>query len=165
MTSHADHLSGHVEDSSGAITGIIQQRLDPDRAHSWMTRDVGVYAFYNTEEFRSALRAIQNGNVRREYIFADIVKILSDRGWDIVTVEERSSNAYGINTAGELLGVACGVDRPNLGMVELGEVLKTMSTDYRVPEVKPSDIHSLREMLRTHTGPLHFLQWWNTQWE
>lgn len=165
LTSVAPHLSGHIVESDRKVIGIVQQRLDPDKAHFWMRRDVGVYAFYNTEEFRSILRAIRNDNARREYIFADVVAALSDRGWDIVSVNEEPSNAYGINTAGELLATACGVYRANLGAVELGEILKTMATDYRMPELRVSDIHSLPDMLRMHSGPLHFFHWWNAQWQ
>jgi len=165
IKSHADHLSGHIVESGGRVSGIVQQRLKPDKALPWMARDVGVYAFYNTPEFREALRSIQNDNVRREYIFADIVEVLSDRGWEIVAVDEDPSNAYGINTSGELLCVACGIYRVNLGSGDLSEMLSTLSADYRMPKISASDVHSFRDMLRTHTGPLHFLQWWNSEWE
>jgi CTP:molybdopterin cytidylyltransferase MocA len=165
LSSHAAHLSGHIVETSGRITEIVQQRLMPERAQPWMPRDVGVYAFYNTAELREALRSVRNDNVRQEYIFADVVQVLSKRDWDIVVVEEDPSNAYGINTSGELLGVACGIDRPNLGMADLREVLRMLSVDYRMPAVKASDIQSFSEVVRLHTGPLHFLQWWNNQWE
>jgi hypothetical protein len=158
-------LSGHIVDSAGKISAIVQQRLNPERAQPWMARDVGVYAFYNTPEFRDALRTIRNDNVRREYIFADVVQVLSDRGWDIVSVDEDPYNAYGVNTSSDLLGLACGVHRTSLGAAELREMVRTLSVNYRIPEVKAPDVQSFRELLRIHTGPLHFLQWWNSQWE
>jgi bifunctional N-acetylglucosamine-1-phosphate-uridyltransferase/glucosamine-1-phosphate-acetyltransferase GlmU-like protein len=165
IRSEAAHLSGHIVESGNRITRIVQQRLEPEQVKSWMARDVGVYVFYNTREFREALGSVQNDNVRQEYIFADVVQILSERGWDIVSVDEDPTNAYGVNTSGELLSVACGLNRSGLGAADLREMLKTLSEDYRMHDVNASDIQGFREVVRTHTGPLHFLQWWNSQWE
>ena len=164
ITSHAEHLSGHVVEQNGKILGVIQKRLDPDKVSPRMQKDVGVYVFYNTPEFRDAVKRITDENIRGEYIFADIVKILAEEGWAIVSSEEHPDHALGINTAGELLSVACAAYRTGVGEAELGEMFSTLSTDYRLLKLNLRDIFSLREALRTYTGPLHYFQWWDEHW-
>jgi len=164
LTAHGEHLSGHVVERDGKILGVVQKRLNPEKAVPRMIRDVGVYAFHNTPEFRDAVKKITNDNMRGEYIFADVVQILAESGWTIVSSEEQPEHAQGINTAGELLSVACAAYRSGVGEAELGEMHSTLSTDYGLVLTKPRDIYSFREALRTYVGPLHYFQWWDEYW-
>ncbi|MGH7930770.1 MAG: TIR domain-containing protein, partial [Candidatus Binatia bacterium] len=90
-------LSGHIVRHAGEIKKIVQSRLRHAPGPESM-RDVGVYAFYNTQEFRSLLLTLKNDNVRSEYIFPDIVEILARNGWKIRSVRARPELAHGINT-------------------------------------------------------------------
>jgi CTP:molybdopterin cytidylyltransferase MocA len=164
LTSHAEHLSGHIIEQNGKIVGVVQKRLYPDRAAPRMGKDVGVYVFYNTPEFREAVLRIKNDNIRGEYIFADVVQILAEEGWAIVSSDEQPDHAQGINTAGELLSVACAAYRTGVGEADLGEMYSTLSTDYRLVQLRPRDIYSFREALLTYASPLHYFQWWDEHW-
>lgn len=164
LVAHGEQLSGHVAEEGGKIVGITQKRLDPGKILPRQAKDVGVYAFFNTTEFRTALRQIRANNVRGEYIFADVVQILAREGWDIVSVEEEPDRAQGINTAGELLSVACAANRTGVGEAELGEMYNTLSADYLLKHLRLRDVFSFRDSLRTYSGPLHFFRWWEEHW-
>lgn len=128
-------------------------------------RDVGFYAFYNSHEFRQHLASIRNSNVRNEFMFADIVGVLSQDGWDVASVEETPDRACGINTSGELLIAVTGAERPLIGDAELGEIRRTLNNDYKMKELDIQGIQAFRSGVRNHVGPLHFFGWWDQFWQ
>ncbi|MGH7930798.1 MAG: TIR domain-containing protein [Candidatus Binatia bacterium] len=157
-------LSGHIVRDAGEIKKIVQSRLQRTPGPGSM-RDVGAYAFYNTEAFRSLLLTLKNDNVRSEYIFADIVEILVHSGWRITSVRERPELARGINTSSDLLSLACGLDGARGGgNVEIGAMRRTLAADYFIDSHKFSSVRALRAAIDAHIGPIHFFEWWDALW-
>lgn len=157
-------LSGHIVRPEGEIKKIVQSRLQRAPGPGSM-RDVGAYAFYNTEEFRSLLLTMENDNVRSEYIFADIVEILVRSGWKITSIRERPELAHGINTSSDLLSLACGLDATSRGgNVEVRAMRKTLAVDYFIDSHKFASVRSLRAAVDAHIGPVHFFEWWDALW-
>jgi CTP:molybdopterin cytidylyltransferase MocA len=157
-------LSGHIVRHAGEITKIVQSRLQRPPGPESM-RDVGAYAFYNTQEFRSLLLTLKNDNVRSEYNFPDIVEILARNGWKIKSIRERPELAHGINTSSGLLSLACGLDATRRGgNVEIGAMRKTLAADYFIDSHKFASVRSLRAAVDAHIGPAHFFEWWDALW-
>jgi bifunctional N-acetylglucosamine-1-phosphate-uridyltransferase/glucosamine-1-phosphate-acetyltransferase GlmU-like protein len=165
VQSYTDDLSGHIIETDGRIERIIQRRLNPDLATARMATDVGFYAFNNTEEFRQHLSGIRKANVRNEFMFADVVSVLSEAGWRIVSVEETPDRACGINNAGELLSAVTGAGRHLIGDTEIGEIRRTLNNDYKMKELDVQGIQAFRAGVRDHVGPLHFFDWWDQFWQ
>ncbi|MGH3670941.1 MAG: TIR domain-containing protein [Pseudonocardiaceae bacterium] len=157
-------LSGHIVRHTGEIQKIVQSRLRRAPGPESM-RDVGVYAFYNTQEFRSSLLTLKNDNVRSEYIFPDIVETLARCGWKIKSVRERPELAHGINTSSDLLSLACGLDATRRGgHAEISAMRKTLAADYYIDSHKFTSVQSLRAAVNAHIGPAHFFEWWDALW-
>jgi len=102
LTSANKSLSGCVRRENGRICEIIQGRLSPERVKDTMLQDVGIYFFKNSPEIRSAIVQIKNNNHRSEFIFADIVEIISKKkDWEIIDKEIDGRDARGVNTPAE----------------------------------------------------------------
>lgn len=157
-------LSGHIVRHAGEIQKIVQSRLQRAPGPESM-RDVGAYAFYNTQEFRSLLLTLKNDNVRSEYNFPDIVEILTLNNWKIKSIRERPELAHGINTSSDLLSLACGLGTSRRGGdVEIGAMRKALAADYFIDSHKFASVHSLRAAVDAHIGPAHFFEWWDALW-
>ena len=130
-----------------------------------MHRDFGVYAFYNAEEFRTILCSIKNDNMR-EYIFADVVSKLVEHAWKMTGIMERDTRDYGVNAASDILAAVYEIYRHRIGQgnIELGDNLKSLSSDYLLDGIKIHDMDSFLQAVKAHVGPLHFFHWWNELW-
>jgi len=156
-------LSGHVEfDQQGGACRIIQQRLHPGNVAEWGYKDVGIYVFHNTEEFRSLLGTIRNDNVRGEFMFADVIGELSQSGWKIVTVEENPANTQSINKTSELLLLTCHAQQDNLRVEQCVRALKD-ELNVKVP--CPANRQQLLAEFERFTGPVFFFSKWDDVWE
>jgi molybdopterin-guanine dinucleotide biosynthesis protein A len=162
LISHNHTLSGHIErNEHGVISQIIQQRLNPEKCMPNMERDVGVYIFYNSPEFREALGTIRNNNARKEYIFADIVEILVDRGWQIETQRENFGSCLSVNTAADLLNLASKAYDNSVPMTSLRNAIWHY---YGLTIPENIDNTTLRLKVKNHVGPFYFFDWWDRVW-
>lgn len=162
MTSQATYLSGHIKRESGKIERVIQQRLHPDLCWQGMERDMGVYVFHNSLEFRSVLMTLENNNVRREFIFADVVEMLVKKGWKIVSQEEEEPDrARGINFARDLLFLASGVYHSR---ATKSEVWRVAQNYYNLVLPEQWDVTTFRDTIQAHIGPLYCFPWWDQLW-
>jgi CTP:molybdopterin cytidylyltransferase MocA len=162
LTSHNNQLSGHVvKNNKAAITGVIQQRLHPTQCLPNLIRDVGLYAFHNTPEFRAALGDVKNDNVRKEFIFADVVAILAKNRWEIVSKEEQHALCQSINTAANLLNLASEAYDSHATMAK---VRNAIGRYYGLSIPQDMDFATLRAKVRCHQGPFYFFDWWERIW-
>lgn len=165
VETHISDLSGHLIKTPDGKIEVIQRRLKPHSARPTAPRDYGLYAFYNTQEFRTLLGRVRNDNSRGEFIFADVVKLVSESGWKVVTVEERNEGAAcGVNTSSELLTAALKPHRRNIGDTELAEMIKTLSSNYCLRVSIPSAT-LFESAVKEHKGPFHFFHWWDDLWQ
>jgi CTP:molybdopterin cytidylyltransferase MocA len=167
LTSGNESLSGHVErGEDDKIIRIIQRRLEPNRARPYgQERDVGVYAFHNTSEFRDALMEVSNDNVRGEYMFADVVEVLSRRHWDIVDVEEDDTRAFGINTSRDLLYLAAQMNDADKFTIDLASARMALDGHYHLKVRDELGGHALYDSVGNHRGPFYFFDWWDREWD
>lgn len=161
LTSYAEPLSGHIEERDGQITRIIQKRLNPNQCSPGMKRDVGLYIFYNTEELRSALRSVKNDNIRQEFIFADIVKILADKGWKIASAEENPMNSLSINTTIDLLSL---VSQSYVQNKDISGLRDFLLQNYGLELSEQMHLDTFRATVDSHFGPFYFFSWWERTW-
>jgi bifunctional N-acetylglucosamine-1-phosphate-uridyltransferase/glucosamine-1-phosphate-acetyltransferase GlmU-like protein len=162
MTSQAHHVSGHVVRENGRIKRVIQARLNPEQCTPGMERDVGVYVFHNTPEFRAALGTVRNNNLRGEFILADVVEVLANKGWKIVGQEEQYPDcAQTINRSRDLLYLASGAYRPN---VSKGAIREVVEDQYKVKLPEGWDVQTFRATIQAHVGPLYCFSWWDKFW-
>ncbi|MBF0591938.1 MAG: NTP transferase domain-containing protein [Nitrospirae bacterium] len=155
MTSYAD-LSGHiVRDAQEKIERVIQERIAPMQINANMKRDVGLYVFYNTQEFRDALLNVSNSNVRGEYYFADVVNELYQKGWNIVDVEETKANSRCVNTSSDLLLLASDIDVS----FDFDIIRDNFKKNYKmsIPE-HSKERNTLRKAIIEHNGPFYFIK-------
>lgn len=161
LTSYSIHLSGHIEEKDGQIKRIIQSRLNPNQCKTGMKRDVGLYVFHNTSEFRDALTSIKSDNIRQEFIFADIVEILSNNGWKIVSAAEIPERSQTINTALDLLYPSTQFLSHNEDFTEYCDFM-LQNYGLEIPEEMHFD--TFRATVDSHFGPFYFFYWWERTW-
>ncbi|HLO28947.1 MAG TPA: NTP transferase domain-containing protein, partial [Anaerolineales bacterium] len=162
LISHNHALSGHIERSEDRIIlRIIQQRLNPEKCMPNMERDVGVYVFYNSPEFREVLKTIKNNNLRKEYIFADIIETLIKKGWQIETQQEDFASCLSVNTAADLLNLA---SKAYDNSVPMASVRNAIWQYYGLTIPEKTDNATLRLKVKNHIGPFYFFDWWDRVW-
>ena len=155
-------LSGHIQfDQQNRVCGIIQQRLHPNIVAQLGYKDVGIYVFHNTVEFRSLLGNICNDNVREEFMFADIVGELSQHGWDIIPMEVNSADTHSINGTSDLLLLTCHAQQDNLSVKQCVRILDD-ELDLKVP--CPPNRDQLVDEFERFTGPVFFFHEWDKLW-
>jgi CTP:molybdopterin cytidylyltransferase MocA len=162
LTSHNHTLSGHIERNElGSVSRVIQQRLSPEKCIPNMERDVGVYVFFNSPEFRNALGKVRNDNPRREYIFADVVEILIKDGWQIETQNEDFAACLSVNTAADLLNL---VSKAYDNGVPITSIRNAIWNYYGLTIPEMIDNATLRLKVKHHVGPFYFFDWWDRVW-
>jgi bifunctional N-acetylglucosamine-1-phosphate-uridyltransferase/glucosamine-1-phosphate-acetyltransferase GlmU-like protein len=162
LVSHNYRLSGHIaRNGRGSIVRVIQKRLHPEQCLPNMERDVGVYVFYNTAELREALGAIRNDNLRREFIFADLVEILVQEEWEIKSHKEEFMPCLSVNTAADLLNL---VSKAYDNDVPMASVRNVIWQHYGLAIPDSMDLVTLRAKIEHHTGPFYFFDWWDQIW-
>lgn len=162
----ASHVSGHVvRDKNDCVCRIVQERTDLVRVRVNQDRDAGLYVFYNTDSFRETMLDLKNDNLRREFVFADVVANLchQNKAWTIIDERIEPSEALGINTPAELLCAVAGVHEDPIGGPAniRGRLQKAFEM-----QIDPSlhDASILEALLQKHTGPLFFFHWWQQDW-
>lgn len=126
-----------------------------------MERDVGLYVFYNTQEFRDALTSIRNDNPRKEYIFADVIEILVMNGWQIETRKEDFVACLSVNTAADLLNLASKAYDQSAPVTSIRNALWHY---YGLTIPESTDNATLRLKVKHHVGPFYFFDWWERVW-
>ncbi|KJU84778.1 Toll-Interleukin receptor domain protein [Candidatus Magnetobacterium bavaricum] len=155
LTSDAN-LSGYVvRDAQNKIERVIQGSIAPMNINDEMRRDVGLYVFYNTQEFRDALLDVSNSNVRGEYYFADVVHELYKKGWNIIDVEETKANSRCVNTSSDLLLLASDIDVS----FNFDVIRDNFKRNYKmsIPEHN-RDRNTLRDAIMQYNGPFYFIK-------
>ncbi|MBF0336456.1 MAG: TIR domain-containing protein [Nitrospirae bacterium] len=154
MTSFAD-LGGYViRDADNNIESIIQARIEPMNINDEMGRDVGLYIFYNTQEFRDALLSVSNSNVRGEYYFADVVNELYKKGWNIVDVEETKANSRCVNTSSDLLRLVSDIDFN----VNFDDMCGNFKRNYHMSISEHIRRNNLKKAIEEYNGPFYFFK-------
>ena len=110
---------------------------------------------------RSAVLAITNDNVRREFVFADVVEILSSRGMEITLEKVEPDRSQSINTVQELLQAMAA---PFLRRGD-GAGRRRRLTDQLGLTLSPSiPLDVFFASAATHNGHLYFFPWWEGTW-
>jgi len=161
LSSCADTLSGHISRQGDTIERIIQQRLHPNQCDPAMERDVGVYVFHNTPEFRQALGTTRNNNVRKEFIFADVVEVLANDAWQIISTKVEPDLAQGVNTAADLLYLA---SRAYQHGATMSQIRYALEHNYGLQIPGEMDLSMFVDRVKAHYGPFYFFPWWERTW-
>jgi len=159
--SQTDRLSGHVEMRDHRVMGVIQQRLHPTEVPISGPKDVGVYVFPNSEEFRECLLETRNGNVRGEFMFADVVGQLVERGWTIHYEWESGNHTQTANTSGDLLRLTAGSNYASRTPRQCLDALEN-ELGLRIDSIEK--LEHLNTDFEAYSGPVMLYQRWNQLW-
>ncbi|MBF0605976.1 MAG: TIR domain-containing protein [Magnetococcales bacterium] len=157
LTSYADLSEYVVKDAQDKIEHVIQGRIAPMKIAGHMKKNVGLYVFYNTKEFRDALLNVSNANVRGEYYFADVVHELYQKGWNIVDVEETSVNSRCVNTSSDLLLLASDID----GLFNFETMRDNLKKNYKmsIPEhIRYKNRDTVKRAIMEYNCPFYFIK-------
>jgi len=105
LTMDLDNPKGYgriVKDSSGNLSGIVEEKDASDDIRKITEVNAGTYAF-KTKSLFDALHNITNDNAQKEYYLTDVIKYLSGKGLNVSTCKlDNSYEGSGINSPEDL---------------------------------------------------------------